>query len=105
MEKFIKWLQTSNRNKHCKCGLILFIAYCIMYLIGHLIIVGNLSTITFTTALVYSIYNIINVFIPMCSVEYIQKLSGGKWDWMDVLAGMIPSFIGSILFIVFFSII
>lgn len=105
MKKFLEWLSTSNRNKHLKCGLILFIANCIMYLLGHLLIFGSLSTITLITSIIYVIYAMINVFIPMCAVEYIQTTVGGKWDWLDVLAGMIPSFVGSIIFVLIFTLI
>lgn len=42
----------------------------------------------------------LTVFISMCAVEYVQKSSGiGKFDWLDILAGMITPLIITIVII------
>lgn len=39
----------------------------------------------------------------MCAVEYVQKSSGiGKFDWLDILAGMITPLIITIVIVIIY---
>lgn len=91
--KIFSWLKESNRLSHMYVG---FAIYAVLMLLA----IGVLSCFEqvtdFTgiqgTAIVFTctFLCVMSVFIAMCAVEYVQKVSGvGKWDWLDVLAGML----------------
>ncbi|MDM8232333.1 hypothetical protein QUW56_02825 [Phocaeicola barnesiae] len=86
------WLKESNRMLHLKAGFILFVACIIMQ--GFVISMYNIR-IDFTqeqsdaVMVTMSVASFLCVFFSMCSVEYIQKAAGGRWDWLDVLAGSV----------------
>lgn len=74
------WLKISNRPKHLKAGTVIFVLWIVCTMI-----------LTDITILQSAFTGLVCVFVAMCSVEYIQKSSGGKWDWIDVLAGILVS--------------
>lgn len=73
-----EWLKISNRPKHFKAGIIIFIIW-----------IGSVFLLTTMTILQAALTGAICVFVAMCAVEYIQKSIGGKWDWLDILAGVL----------------
>lgn len=101
-EIFIKLFVDSNRYKHFGAGLIIYsmmivIQYLLMIMINHYDFGLSWFIPISTTSLV-------TVFLAMCSVEYIQKQSGGLFDWYDIFAGCfvpaISTIIISVLYIV-----
>lgn len=105
MNKLINWLKESNRLKHLKVGIIMFIGLCIIQYV-EITIIKNVTNIvvndnyydwflSFT-----SINSLITVFIAMCSVEYIQTTFKSKWDWLDVLAGCLIAILFTIIILI-----
>lgn len=84
---FFEWLKISNRPKHVKAGIIIFIVW-----------IAVVLTLTSISILQTVFTGTCCVFVAMCSVEYIQKISGGKWDWLDILAGILVPGIITFLF-------
>lgn len=85
------WLKESNRWKHFLVGLGIHIFYFIfLYLI-----VGSVNGIGF------AILPLVTVFLFMVAVDWKDKVWGGKFDWEDVIAGVIPSFILSLVTVLF----
>lgn len=83
------WLKVSNRPKHLKAGTVIFILWIVCTMI-----------LTNMTMLQSAFTGLVCVFVAMCSVEYIQKTSGSKWDWLDVLAGiLVPGILTLLLWI------
>ena len=88
----LKWLKESNRLKHLLCGAIIAVVGISIAII--------LDFASVKPLFIYSILVLYAVAVAMCSVEYIQAHSGiGRWDWLDILAGVIPPFI--LIFIIF----
>lgn len=110
MNKLIDWLKESNRLKHLKVGVIMFIGLIIIQYI-EFIIMKNTSHIVFNELfnkmqLVSQFINsLITVFIAMCSVEYIQTTFKCKWDWLDVLAGCLVGILMTIILLIIILII
>ena len=82
-----EWLKISNRSKHVKAGIIIFIIW-----------ITVVQTLTSMSILQTVFTGTCCVFVAMCSVEYIQKTSGSKWDWLDVLAGILVPGILTLIF-------
>ena len=82
------WLKESNHNKHLIAGLII--------LTISLLLVYTLTKNDYATLLISNFV----VAACMATAEYKDKLYGGKFDWEDILAGMIPSIIADILYLV-----
>lgn len=83
------WLKVSNRPKHLKVGLVIFVLWVVCTMI-----------LTNMTMLQSAFTGLVCVLVAMCSVEYIQKIYGGKWDWLDILAGiLVPGIITFLLWI------
>ena len=78
LSNLFEWLKISNRPKHLKAGIIIFIIW-----------IGSVLLLTTMTILQAALTGTICVFVAMCAVEYIQKSIGGKWDWLDILAGIL----------------
>lgn len=78
LSNLFEWLKISNRPKHLKAGIIIFIIW-----------IGSVLLLTTMTILQATLTGTICVFVAMCAVEYIQKSIGGKWDWLDILAGIL----------------
>jgi uncharacterized membrane protein YqhA len=77
LSNLFEWLKISNRPKHLKAGIIIFIIW-----------ISSILLLTTMTILQTALTGAICVFVAMCAVEYIQKSIGGKWDWLDILAGI-----------------
>jgi hypothetical protein len=82
------WLKESNHNKHLIAGLII--------LTISLLLVYTLTKNDYATLIISNFV----VAACMATAEYKDKLYGGKFDWEDILAGMIPSIIADILYLV-----
>lgn len=74
IKKLFGWLKDSNRPSHIKCGFLVFIAM----LVTCLVLGVNLAS------------SLIIAFVATCivatAVDYKDKLWGGKFDWLDVIA-------------------
>lgn len=75
---FFEWLKISNRPKHVKAGIIIFIVWITIVL-----------ALTSMSILQAAFTGTMCVFVAMCSVEYIQKNIDAEWDWLDVLSGIL----------------
>lgn len=82
------WLKVSNRPKHLKAGIVILVLWLICT-----------QVLTSMTILQSSFTGLICVLVAMCSVEYIQKTSGGVWDWLDVIAGVLIPVIVTLIFL------
>ena len=83
------WLTESNRPKHLKVGSLIY-AMWMLYMLY------------FDSSLIFASVTALGaVFLAMVSVDYGQRTTGSKFDWLDVLAGcMIPMLATLILLIV-----
>lgn len=88
-----RWLKESNRLTHLYAG---FAIYVLGLLLAGIMLSCYNHTIDFTQSqadsmlVTASVLSLFSVFASMCSVECIQTVSGvGKWDWLDVLAGVL----------------
>lgn len=96
VEKVKEWFnilfKESNRSKHVKAGIAIYIVMILSQLF-----IG----VSYDDMWPYSIVATISVAIAMASVEYIQKSIEGKFDYLDILAGcIIPIALSLILTIV-----
>lgn len=74
IEKYLGWLKDSNRPKHMKAGMLVFLAMLAVCLT--LGVKFNPSTvISFVVTAIVAI-----------AVDYKDKLYGNTFDWLDVLA-------------------
>ena len=90
LSNLFEWLKISNRPKHLKAGIIIFIIW-----------IGSVLLLTTMTILQAALTGAICVFVAMCAVEYIQKSIGGKWDWLDILAGiLLPIIVVLIIYLI-----
>lgn len=90
MNKLINWFKQSNRYKHSIVGILITAIY--ITLLG---ILFNDTTITSKIS-ICSI-SIFSAFTHMCAVEYKDIQYGSKFDWNDILAGIIPPTVITIL--------
>lgn len=74
LEKLFGWLKDSNRPKHIKYGLAVFIA-----MLATCLVLG----VTFTRS---AIIAFVATAIVAVAVDYKDHLWGGRFDWLDVLA-------------------
>lgn len=94
-EIFIKLFVDSNRYKHLGAGLII---YSIMIVVQCLLmIMMNHCDFGLSWFIPISTTSLVTVFLAMCSVEYIQKQSGGLFDWYDIFAGCFIPAISTII--------
>lgn len=77
MKKLIEWFKSSNHYKHTAVGFILYLITLV------------LASICSAPPIGASLISLFLVFSCMASVEYKDKLYGNKFDWEDILAGMI----------------
>lgn len=91
--KIFSWLKESNRLSHMYVG---FAIYVLGLLLAGIVLGCYNHTIDFTQSqadsmlVTTSVLSLFSVSASMCSVECIQTVSGvGKWDWLDVLAGVL----------------
>lgn len=75
INKYFGWLKDSNRPKHMKAGMLVFLA-----MLGVCLILGiddlNPS----------AVISFVATCIVAMSVDYKDKLYGNTFDWLDVLA-------------------
>lgn len=77
LEKLFGWLKNSNRPKHIKYGLAVFIA-----MLATCLVLG----VTFTRS---AIIAFAATAIVAVAVDYKDHLWGGRFDWLDVIATVI----------------
>lgn len=89
---FMRLFVESNRYKHFIAGVIIYILMMIIQLLL-IMVISNIQSVensmSFNTSwlIPISTTSFVTVFIAMCSVEYIQKKSGGIFDLYDIFAG------------------
>ena len=81
----ITWIKESNRWKHLLVGFGIHIFYLLAMLLSMCSSLGLIIIPAITT------------FLFMAAVEVKDKLGGGKFDWLDILAGIIPSIVISVI--------
>lgn len=99
--KIFNWLKESNRMSHLWMGFSIWLVLILLSVgclscFDALIGLSNMQgmAITITCAVICDA----SVFTAMCAIEYIQKASGiGRWDWLDVLAGILAPFLISVI--------
>lgn len=74
LENLFGWLKESNRTKHIKYGLAIFIA-----MLATCLVLG----VTFTRSAMIAF---VATAIVAVAVDYKDHLWGGRFDWLDVLA-------------------
>lgn len=77
IKKLFGWLKESNRPKHIKYGLAVFIA-----MLASCLLLG----VTFARSAVIAF---IATAIVATAVDYKDHLWGGRFDWLDVVATVI----------------
>lgn len=94
INKYLGWLKDSNRSKHMKGGMLVFIvmlAVCLTLGVG----LSPSTVIAFVATVIVAV-----------AVDYKDKLYGNTFDWLDVLATvLLPGLIAviSILIISMFE--
>mgnify|MGYP001236277585 CR=1 FL=1 len=94
IKKYLGWLKDSNRPKHMKAGILVFIvmlAVCLTLGVG----LSPSTVIAFVATVIVAV-----------AVDYKDKLYGNTFDWLDVLATvLLPGLIAviSILIISMFE--
>jgi hypothetical protein len=74
IKKYLGWLKDSNRPKHMKAGMLVFIAMlavCLTLVVG----LSPSTVIAFVATVIVAV-----------AVDYKDKLYGNTFDWLDVLA-------------------
>jgi hypothetical protein len=74
IKKYLGWLKDSNRPKHMKAGMLVFIAMlavCLTLGVG----LSPSTVIAFVATVIVAV-----------AVDYKDKLYGNTFDWLDVLA-------------------
>lgn len=87
IKKVLDWINQSNRDKHFKVGSIAIIA---LLIFGG--IIGLEPTANFINA------NVV-IFLLMACVEYKDKLYGNKFDWTDIISGVIPAVVLDVIYL------
>ena len=96
VNRIFGWLRESNRPKHIKAGIVIF-ACGILLLFVTMLVTFHSEDMPFyfmsRIALIGVLQALFTVCVAMCAVECIQESMGGKWDWLDVAAGVLLPFI------------
>lgn len=80
------WLKDSNRPKHMKCGMLVYTVMLLLcFMLGISLVPSDVIAFVATC-------------IVAMAVDYKDKLWGGKFDWLDVVATILLP--GIITFIV-----
>ena len=111
MKEFFKknfgWLKESNRPLHMQAGFACFALTLLVIMFGMTFAEGNLiieETLANRLLVVHTLIADWTVFLAMCTCEFVQSRAGGKWDWLDVLAGMVPPIIITLVIMLIFFI-
>lgn len=88
IKKYLGWLKDSNRPKHMKAGMLVFIAMlavCLTLVVG----LSPSTVIAFVATVIVAV-----------AVDYKDKLYGNTFDWLDVLATvLLPAIVAALLLI------
>lgn len=88
IKKYLGWLKDSNRPKHMKAGILVFIvmlAVCLTLGVG----LSPSTVIAFVATVIVAV-----------AVDYKDKLYGNTFDWLDVVATVIvPGIVAALLLI------
>lgn len=79
IEKYLGWLKDSNRPKHMKCGTLV---YAVMLLLCFMLGISLVPS---------AVIAFVATCIVAMAVDYKDKLWGGKFDWLDVVATIISN--------------
>ena len=74
IKKYLGWLKDSNRPKHMKAGMLVFIAMLAVCLTLGVGLIPS-TVIAFVATVIVAV-----------AVDYKDKLYGNTFDWLDVLA-------------------
>lgn len=74
IKKYLGWLKDSNRPKHMKAGMLVFIAMLAVCLTLGVELIPS-TVIAFVATVIVAV-----------AVDYKDKLYGNTFDWLDVLA-------------------
>lgn len=74
IDKYLGWLKDSNRPKHMKAGMLVFIAMLAVCLTLGVGLIPS-TVIAFVATVIVAV-----------AVDYKDKLYGNTFDWLDVLA-------------------
>lgn len=97
---FMKLFVNSNRYKHLGAGLIIYLMMIVIQCL--LMITVSHHDFELSCFIPISTTSLITVFLAMCSVEYIQKQSGGLFDWYDIFAGcLIPAISTTMIYVLY----
>ena len=89
IEKYLGWLKDSNRPKHMKAGMLVFLAMLAVCLILGVDLASSAVISFFATCIV------------AVAVDYKDKLYGNIFDWLDVLATVLtPGVITIVVYII-----
>ena len=89
MKKIINWFKQSNRYKHLYAGILIYIFYTVL-----LVLLNN-------SLLISTIVGTISTVTHMISVEYKDKLYGSKFNYKDILAGIIVPVVSTLCYILY----
>lgn len=88
IKKYLGWLKDSNRPKHMKAGILVFIVMltvCLTLGVG----LSPSTVIAFVATVIVAV-----------AVDYKDKLYGNVFDWLDVVATVIvPGIVAALLLI------
>ena len=88
IKKYLGWLKDSNRPKHMKAGMLVFIA---MLAVCLTLGVGLIPS---------TVIAFVSTVIVAVAVDYKDKLYGNVFDWLDVAATVIvPGIVAALLLI------
>lgn len=88
IKKYLGWLKDSNRPKHMKAGMLVFIAMLAVCLTLGVGLIPS-TVIAFVVTVIVAV-----------AVDYKDKLYGNTFDWLDVLATVIvPGIVAALLLI------
>lgn len=88
IKKYLGWLKDSNRPKHMKAGMLVFIAMLAVCLTLGVGLIPS-TVIAFVATVIVAV-----------AVDYKDKLYGNTFDWLDVLATvLLPAIVAALLLI------
>lgn len=89
MKNPLHWLTESNRPKHILCGTIAYAVSLVLFLVILSLPLASLSALYVTAAVA-------------ATAEIKDKLWGGTFDWLDLLATILPALAAHLLLRTFY---